>query len=88
MPDDRDVSYCEVCKHTASPHRLHGTVASMSPHMISVQPPSLEMGPFPELLGPPPHFLSQTGYICQTTEMSRSVKYVSTPHLLTYCMVP
>ena len=28
----------------------------MSPHMISVQPPSLELGPFPELLGPPRHF--------------------------------
>ena len=88
MPDDRDVSYCEVCKHTASPHRLHGTVASMRPHMISVQPPSLERGPFPEVLGPPPHFPLPRGYVCRTTGMSRTVKFASTPHLLTDCMGP
>ena len=88
MPYNRDVSWCEVCEHTASPYILHGTIASMSPHMIGVQPPSLELGPFPELLGPPPLFPLQRGYVCHTTEMSRGVKYVSTPHLLTYCMVP
>ena len=28
----------------------------MGTHMLGVQPPSFEMSPFPELLGPPPHF--------------------------------
>ena len=50
----------EVCEYTASPYILHGTIASMSPHMIGVQPPSLELSPFPELLGPPPHFRGAT----------------------------
>ena len=56
----------------------------MSPHMFGVQPPSFEMSPFPELLGPPPHF-------CRANvrqQQVRSVKYMSTPHLLTEQVVP
>ena len=49
--DNRNVLWCEVCEYTAYPNLLHGTIASMSPHMIGVQPPSLELGPFPELIG-------------------------------------
>ena len=74
MPDDRDVLYCQVCEHTASPHILHGTTASMSPHMIGVQPPRLELGPFPEELAPPPLFPSRRGYVCWTTEITCSVQ--------------
>ena len=88
MPEDKNVLWCEVCEHTTYPYILHGTIASMSPHMIGVQPPSLELGHYPELLDPLPLFPLQRGYVCQMTEMSHSVKYVSTRHLLTYCMVP
>ena len=38
--DDRNVLWCEVCEHTTYPYLLHGTIASMSPHMHGVQPPS------------------------------------------------
>ena len=28
----------------------------MGPHILGVQPLSFEMSPFPEIIGPPPHF--------------------------------
>ena len=47
--------------------------------MLGVPLPSVEMGPFPELLRPPPHF----GHTNVHQQQVRSVKYMSTPHLLT-----
>jgi hypothetical protein len=55
----------EVREHTAFPYLVSGTIASMSPHMIGVQPPSFEMSLFPELLGPWPHFCHIGGYVRQ-----------------------
>ena len=43
MPDDRNVSWCEVREHTTYPYLLCGTIASLSPLMFGVQPPSLEV---------------------------------------------
>ena len=56
----------------------------MGPHMLGVQPPSFEMSPFPELLGPPPHFCC----VNVRQQPLKSVEYTSTPHLLTEQVVP
>ena len=47
---------CEVWEHKNNPQLVSGTIVPMDPHMAGVHPPSSYVSPFPELLGPPPHF--------------------------------
>ena len=75
---------CEVREHKNNPQLVSGTIVPMDPHMHGVHPTSSYVSPFPELLGPLPHF----GRVNVRQQQFRGVEYVSKPHDLTDQVIP